>query len=66
MLIQKVGETAGVVWHALEASGPIKLAVLKKKTNSTDLILHMTLGWLAREDKIDMTPDGRTFKVSLK
>jgi hypothetical protein len=66
MLIQKVGETAGTVWHALETGGPQKLVALKKQTKANDAVLYMALGWLAREDKIDMAVDGRSYRVSLK
>jgi hypothetical protein len=66
MLIQKVGETAGVVWHALEKSGPLKLSALKKQAKATETVLHMALGWLAREDKIEMTTEGKSYRVSLK
>jgi hypothetical protein len=66
MLINKVGETAGAIWNLLERSGPQKLSAIKKQTKATDLTLHMALGWLAREDKIDMTEDGRSYKIALK
>ncbi len=66
MLIQKVGETAGLVWQALDTQGPVKLASLKKQLKTNDAILHMALGWLAREDKIEMTASGRTYVVQLK
>lgn len=65
-MTNKVGETAGLVWHTLEKNGPQKLAALKKATKATDMALHMALGWLAREDKIEMAADGRSYKISLK
>ena len=66
MLIQKVGETAGLIWQALESQGPVKVTALKKQLKTSDTVLHMSLGWLAREDKIEMTAAGRTFIVQLK
>ncbi len=66
MLIQKVGETAGLIWLALDSGGPLKLTVLKKQLKANDVTLHMALGWLAREDKIEMSTSGRTFLVQLK
>ena len=66
MLIQKVGETAGLIWQMLESQGPLKMTALKKQLKINDTILHMSLGWLAREDKIEMTATGRTFLVQLK
>lgn len=66
MLINKVGETAGVIWHALDKGGPQKLSALKRQTKVTDTVLLMALGWLAREDKIEMTPEGKSYRISLK
>ncbi len=66
MLIQKVGETAGLVWQSLESQGPQKMTALKKQLKTNDTILNMALGWLAREDKIEMSAAGRTFLVQLK
>ncbi len=66
MLIPIVGETAGVIWQALDSRGSLKMTALKKLLKTNDTILHMALGWLAREDKIEMTASGRTFLVQLK
>jgi hypothetical protein len=66
MNIQKVGETAGLIWQALDSQGPLKLTTLKKQLKATDTLLHMALGWLAREDKIEMSASGRTYVVTLK
>lgn len=66
MLIQKVGETAGLIWQAIDSQGSLKTTALKKLLKTNDMILHMALGWLAREDKIEMTASGRTFLVQLK
>ena len=66
MLIPKVGEAAGLIWQAVDSQGPLKVTALKKQLKLSDTILHMSLGWLAREDKIEMTASGRTFLVQLK
>jgi hypothetical protein len=66
MLIQKVGETAGLIWLAIDSQGPLKMTALKNQLKINDTILNMALGWLAREDKIEMTASGRTFLVQLK
>lgn len=62
----KVGDTAGEVWRILNDSGPQTVAQLKKKLNGTGDVLNFALGWLAREDKIDITVEKKNFKVSLK
>lgn len=62
----KVGEAAGKIWHALSDSGPQTVAQLKTKVNGGGDLLNFALGWLAREGKIEITQDKKTFKVSLK
>lgn len=66
MLKNQIGETAGNIWHTLDEEGPLRLAALKKQIDAPDAILHMALGWLAREGKIEIMPEGRGFRVQLK
>ena len=61
-----VGETAGKVWETLSASGPLTVAQLKKKLNGTGDLVNFALGWLAREDKIDIVKEKKTFRVQLR
>jgi len=61
----QVGETAGKVWHALSSVGPQTLAQLKKRVNGSGELLSFGLGWLAREDKIEIMPDKKRFCVRL-
>lgn len=63
---EKVGESAGKVWHALSTDGPQTVAQLKTKLNGSSEVLNFALGWLAREDKVEITQDKRSFKVKLK
>jgi hypothetical protein len=62
----QVGETAGKVWHALSSVGPQTLAQLKKRVNGSGELLSFGLGWLAREDKIEIIPERKSFRVRLK
>lgn len=62
----QVGETAGKVWHALSSAGPQTLAQLKKKVGAPGELLGFGLGWLAREDKIEIVPEKKSFLVRLK
>lgn len=61
-----VGETAGKIWEALSANGPQTLAQLKKKVDGKGDVVNFALGWLAREDKIDIVPEKKTFRVQLR
>ncbi len=42
------------------------LVQLKKKLNATSELVNFDVGWLAREDKPEMIPDEKTFRVQLK
>jgi len=66
MLIHEVGETAGRVWHTLQREGPLRLSALKKQVGAPDFVLDLALGWLAREDKIEITETGRSYSVQLR
>ncbi len=62
----QVGETAGQVWQLLNSEGPQTLAQLKKKLNGTSELLDFAIGWLAREDKIEITAEKKTVRIQLK
>jgi hypothetical protein len=62
----QVGETAGEVWRALHKGGPQTLAELKKGVNGTSQLLSFAVGWLAREDKIEIVVEKKSFRLQLK
>ena len=62
----QVGETAGEVWRLLSNEGPQTFAQIKKKLNGTDETLSFAVGWLAREDKIDIVQDKKNLRIQLK
>jgi hypothetical protein len=63
----QIGETAGKVWQALSSEGPLTLTDLKKKVadGQGDLV-SLAIGWLAREDKVNVTPEKKGLRVQLK
>ena len=63
---EQVGLIAGKVWHVLNDLGPQTLVQLKKKVDGSSELIGFALGWLAREDKVDISQDKKTFKVALK
>jgi Winged helix-turn-helix domain (DUF2582) len=65
-LKHEVGETAGKVWHALSSEGPLTMAELKKRVDGQGDLVSLAIGWLAREDKIEIRPEKRTLRVQLK
>ena len=62
----QVGETAGKVWHLLHEDGPVTLAQLKKKLNGSGELLNFALGWLSREDKIEIKQEKKSYRIQLR
>lgn len=67
MFDKKAGELAGKIWEALNEGGELTGKELKKaiKTRS-DKDLYLGLGWLLREDKLNVTEGEKDITVSLK
>ena len=63
---EQLGDTAGKIWHALNDHGPQTLAQLKKRLNGSGELVGFALGWLAREDKVDLSQEKKSFKAVLK
>ncbi len=63
---EEIGLTAGKIWHALDAGNELSLAQLKKVVGSKTPVFDWAVGWLAREDKIVITPEKRSFRFRLK
>jgi hypothetical protein len=64
--VQQIGETAGAVWHALNENGSLSLAKLVEQVGGNRDVVMQAVGWLAREDKIDITETKRGRIVSLR
>ncbi len=62
----EIGETAGRVWQVLSSDGPQTVAQLKKKLKEAGDLVDFALGWLAREDNIEITREKKDFRVQLK
>jgi hypothetical protein len=65
-MMHQIGEMAGKVWHVLNDRGPQTLAQLKKGLGSSSELVGFALGWLAREDKITIVQEKKSFRVGLK
>jgi hypothetical protein len=64
--ISQIGQTAGEIWHLLDANGPMTTARLVKEIDAPRDLVMQAVGWLAREDKIDIEEESRTRVVSLR
>jgi hypothetical protein len=65
-LILQIGNTAGTVWKLLTENGPLSMAKLVKAVGEPRDNVMQALGWLAREDKLNIVEEGRIRIVSLK
>jgi Winged helix-turn-helix domain (DUF2582) len=64
--VSSVGETAGKIWSYLEKHGRSSISAIEKGTKAPKREVHMALGWLAREDKIELGEENRAVNVWLK
>lgn len=62
----QVGETAGKVWELLSGEGPQTLAQLKKKLKGSGDVVSFAVGWLAREDKLEISLEKKSVRIQLK
>jgi hypothetical protein len=62
----QIGETAGLVWHALKSDGSQSLTKLTKLIDAPPNVVMHAVGWLAREGKVDFEENGRTRVISLR
>lgn len=62
----EIGNAAGAIWQLLTDKGPLPVTQLKRKAGLTDQLVLMAVGWLAREDKVEITKDRRGLRVGLR
>jgi hypothetical protein len=65
-MIEEIGVAAGAIWQALDANGEMTMAKLKKEVKAEGVLFDWAIGWLAREDKIEIMRDKRSLLVWLK
>ena len=63
---EQVGNVAGEVWRLLDQSGPQTLSQLKKQLDGTSELLSFAVGWLAREDKLEILKEKKSVLLRLK
>lgn len=67
LTVEEIGHAAGEVWGALSTgNGGVSLAALKKSVDAPADLVLLALGWLAREDKVEIDASGRAPTISLK
>ena len=64
--VQQIGETAGIVWKNLDKHGAMSLAKLVERVGGNRDIVMQAVGWLAREDKLEISETSRGRTIALK
>lgn len=66
-MTEKIGNIAGAVWTNLNENGAMSAKDLKKAAKiKTDKDLYLAMGWLLREDKLNVVEEGKEVTLSLK
>jgi hypothetical protein len=66
-MTETVGTLAGAVWTALNENGALATKDVKKVAGlKSDKELYLAMGWLLREDKLNVAEVGKTVTLSLK
>ncbi len=63
---ESIGHVAGEVWQLLDSQGAQSVPAIKKAVSAPDEVVLAAIGWLAREDKLTFSKNGRTLTVSLR
>ena len=65
-MFHAIGQTAGEIWKLLKEEGPMSPAAIVRRTKKPQAVVHMGIGWLAREDKLVFTQTKQGMSLSSK
>ena len=63
---ERVGLTAGNIWHYLTENGATSVAKLVRELPDEEKIIQRSIGWLAQEGKITLDAVDRVETIALK
>ena len=63
---EKIGFAAGEIYNYLIENGTTTFAKMKKELDLKGNFADLGLGWLARENKVEISQKGPAVKVSLR
>jgi len=63
---ERVGLTAGNIWHYLTENGATAVAKLVRELPEEEKIIQRSIGWLAQEGKITLDAVDRVETIALK
>lgn len=64
-MVNEIGENAGRIWQYLNEHSPASAQEIKRSLKLNEPTLYMAVGWLARENQVVFTGEGKTMKISL-
>ena len=65
-LEEQIGFSAGEIYNYLSQNGTTSFAKMKKELDLKGNFSDLGLGWLAREDKVEISKKGTSVSVRLK
>lgn len=60
-----IGNTAGMIWTYLSEKKTATAMKIKLELGISSGLLYLSLGWLARENKVEVLEENNTHKVVL-
>jgi hypothetical protein len=65
---RSIGTNAGIIWNLLNNNEKWDLSQLMKRSGLTEMEVYTAIGWLARENKIEIEerPDRQHYYTSLQ
>lgn len=65
-LLDQIGISAGEIYNYLNTNGESTFTKMKKELDLKGNFADLGLGWLAREDKVEISKKGTSVSVRLK
>ena len=65
-LMDQIGFSAGQIYEYLNSNGESSFAKMKKELDLKSNFADLGLGWLAREDKVEISKKGTSVNIRLK
>jgi hypothetical protein len=65
-MFHTIGEAAGEVWRILQDEEKLSVSAVVGRVKQPQSVVHMGIGWLAREDKLVFTETKQGMFISVK
>ncbi len=61
-----IGSTAGDIWNYLDINGQSSVIKIKSALGVPNSLLYLAIGWLSRENKIEIKEYGHSYKIAVR